>query len=186
MQSLGKVKSIQKDFMTGKIVISVMLDEIVDTEVLQTLSSEDEYSISIEKPKKKRSNDANSMLWACLRDISQKTGRSAWTEYMEALKEHGGKFTYIAIKPEAVETMKTLWRECEIIGNVDIDGEERVEMICYYGSSKYTSKEFSNLLDYVIERMKELGIQPPPSKEMRRVLEKMEKREKQNDTISTG
>ena len=69
MQSLGKVKSIQKDFMTDKPVVTVMLDDVSPVE-LQNLSSEEKYQITIDKPKKRRSLDANGLLWACIGEIA--------------------------------------------------------------------------------------------------------------------
>jgi hypothetical protein len=37
------------------------------------------------------------------------------------------------------------------------------------------------LLNGVVEDMKDLGLQPPPSREMRKALEKLEQKEDSND-----
>jgi hypothetical protein len=82
-----------------------------------------------------------------------------------------GKYTYICVKPAVVEAVKAQWRECEEIGRVNINGQEAVQMLCYFGSSTYNTKEFSVLLDGVISEMKEMGIEAPTSEDMRRALE---------------
>ena len=86
-----------------------------------------------------------------------------------------GEYTYICVKPKAVPMLKRQWRECEEIGDIDINGTTATQLLCYYGSSTYDTKQFSRLLDGVISEMKELGLTPPPSKEMRRSLEMWEK-----------
>ena len=48
-------------------------------------------------------------------------------------------------------------------------------MLCYFGSSTYDTKEFSVLLDGVISEMREIGLQPPPTEEMKRALETWQK-----------
>ena len=53
-----------------------------------------------------------------------------------------------------------------------------VELLCFFGSSTYSSSEFSKLLEGVINDMKDLGLMPPPSSDMRRALEELEVREK--------
>ena len=48
-------------------------------------------------------------------------------------------------------------------------------LLCYYGSSTYDTKEFSVLLDGIIEDMKDLGLQPPMPREVRAALEEWER-----------
>ena len=182
MQGTGNVKSIQRDFVTNKALVTVMFDN-ASPAVLQSLSSEEKYQITIEKPKKKRSLDANGMLWACIGEIASTLRADKWDIYLQMLKRYG-KYTYIVVKENVVEAVKKQWRECEVIGEIDIHGAKGVQMLCYFGSSTYDSKEFSVLLDGVISEMKDIGLQPPPSKEMRKALERLEKHEQ--DKISTG
>lgn len=126
------------------------------------------------KHREKRSRDANALLWACLQEIANVTGESNWERYLKALKDYG-QFTYVVVKEKAVEAMKKAWRECQEVGEIEVNGQKAVQMICYFGSSTYDSKQFSRLLDGVVQDMRDLGLQPPPSKEMRQALERLEK-----------
>jgi hypothetical protein len=74
-----------------------------------------------------------------------------------------------------VDAMKLQWRECEVIGEIDINGTKAVQMLCYFGSSTLDTKEFSVLLDGVISEMKEIGLETPTSQDMKRVFEQWEK-----------
>ena len=169
MDCTGRLHSVNKDWRTGKIIISFELNE-EPTEAINELGLFEKLSIIVKKFRKKRSNDANGMFWSCLDEIAKVLNTDKWEVYLKMLKRYG-KFTYICVKPSAVESMKLQWRETEVVGNININGEEAVQMLCYFGSSTYNTREFSVLLDGVISEMRELGLQPPATKEMRRVLE---------------
>lgn len=135
----------------------------------------------ITEHREKRSKDANALLWACLGELAGALRSDKWTVYLQMLKRYG-QYTYICVKPKAVEAVKKQWRECEEIGRVDVGGQEAVQMLCYFGSSTYNSKEFSILLDGVISEMKEMGLDTPTDREFKRVIKQMEDRENETDT----
>ena len=83
-----------------------------------------------------------------------------------------GKFDYVIVKEKAVEAMKRQWRELEEVGEISVNGQKAVQLLCYYGSSTYDTKEFSVLLDGVISEMKEIGLTPPPDKQTKELLAK--------------
>ena len=173
MNTTGNIIALSKDWATNKLLINLQVDDC-PTEEIQELSQCDKLSIEIKKYRKKRSLDANGMLWACLGEIANVLRADKWDIYLQMLKRYG-KYTYICVKPAVVEAVKAQWRECEEIGKIDINGTEAVQMLCYFGSSTYDTKEFSILLDGVISEMRELGLQPPPTEEMKRALEQWQK-----------
>ena len=129
---------------------------------------------SVKPWKKKRSLDANALLWHCLGKMAVALRADKWDIYLLMLKRYG-KHTYIVVKENVVDAVKEQWRESEIIGEIDVNGQKGVQMLCYFGSSHYDTKEFSVLLDGVISEMKEMGLETPTSEEMRRSLELWEK-----------
>ena len=173
MQTTGNIIALSKDWATNKLLINLQVDDC-PTEEVQALAQCEKLSIEIKKYRKKRSLDANGMLWACIGEIASVLRTDKWDIYLQMLKRYG-KYTYICVKPAVVEAVKAQWRECEEIGNIDINGKEAVQMLCYFGSSTYDTKEFSVLLDGVISEMREIGLQPPPTEEMKRVLEQWQK-----------
>lgn len=173
MDCTGKLHAVNRDWNTGKIIISFELNE-EPTEAINDIQSCDKLSIVVKKYRAKRSLDANGMLWACLGKMAETLHSDKWDVYLQMLKRYG-KYTYICVKPSAVEAMKAQWRECEVVGDIKVNGKEAVQMLCYFGSSTYDSKEFSVLLDGVVSEMKEMGLQIPPSEDMRRALEQWQK-----------
>lgn len=149
----------------------------LSSEVLEALEKAREkvLDISVDVHREKRSTDANGLLWHCIGELTNVTGRDKWEEYLSLLRQYG-KYTYIVVKEKAVEDMKKQWREVEVIGEYDMHGEKGVQLLCYFGSSTYNTTEFSKLLQGTFYEMQQAGLQPPPSSDMRRALEKWEER----------
>ena len=177
MECTGILKSITKDWMSNKYLMTFEINEDISHESIEEIRVCEKLALVFKKWRKKRSLDANAMLWACLSDIAKSMTPPVdkWEVYLQMLKRYG-KYTYICVKPNMVDAMKLQWRECEVVGDIKINGEDAVQMLCYFGSSTLDSKEFSVLLEGVVSEMKEMRLPTPPSKEMRRVLEEMEKR----------
>lgn len=171
MKFTGQIKNVSRDWQTDEIQITFSVNEKSALQYVDELK-DCKLSIEAKKYRKSRSNDANRMLWACLNDLAkaQTPPIGNWEMYLKMLREYG-KFTYICVKPNVVDAVRAQWRESEVIGEIDINGKEAVQMLCYFGSSTYDTKEFSALLEGVISEMKEMGLQPPPSKEMQMALE---------------
>ena len=123
---------------------------------------------------KKRSLDANALFWSCISSLSTELRTDKWEVYLMMLKRYG-QFTYVCVAPKAVEAVRRQWRECEIIGDIEINGRQAVQLLCYYGSSTYCSKEFSCLIDGVISEMKELGLETPIPEDVKRSIEEWQK-----------
>lgn len=145
------------------------------------LSQDREKLFDVNPHREKRSRSANALLWACLGEIAAALRTDKWEVYLQMLKRYG-KYTYICVKPNVVEAVKKQWRECEEIGHVNINGQDSVQMLCYFGSSTMDSREFSVLLDGVISEMKEMGIETPGQKELDRAIKEMEERDGKNES----
>lgn len=165
---IGKIKNFARDIISHKQNLTLEIDgDITDT--VEALKDE-LVSIEIKKYRKKRSLDANGLLWACIGDIAKAINADKWDIYLMMLKRYG-VYTYGVFKPNHIDHVRKMWRETEVVGEIDINGEKGVQMLLYFGSSTYDTKEFSVLLDGVISEMKEMGLQIPADKETQRLLE---------------
>ena len=104
-----------------------------------------------------------------MQEIAQAIDTDKWSVYLQMLKRYG-KFSYVIVKETAVDAIKKQWRECEEVGTIDIHGEKAVQLLCYYGSSTYDTKEFSKLLTGVIDEMRQMGLTPPPDRQTQELL----------------
>ena len=173
----GTLKDINAPFHSRKAVISV--------EVTASPEEIEKYKdmpldIKITKHRNKRSLSANAMLWACLGDMAQATGIDAYTLYLTKLKEYG-VFQYVEVMPNLVEAWKLQWKDCEVVGETE---SGNIEMICYFGSSTYNTKEFSKLLDGVVSDMKDLGLSIPPREDMQKAIDSITGASNRNEKSS--
>ena len=170
MKTQGRLTGIQVPFRSEKAVISF---EVTADPADVERYKDKELDITIVRHSKKRGLAANAMLWACLGEIAAAARTDNWSAYLYMLERYG-KYSTILIKAEALPDLRRVWRETRVVGERE-DG--MVEVLCFYGSSTYTTEEFSRLLDGVVSDMKELGLTPPPSREMQAALEELERQE---------
>ena len=170
MKTQGRVTGIQVPFRSEKAVISF---EVTADPADVERYKDKELDITIVRHSKKRGLAANAMLWACLGEIAAAARTDNWSAYLYMLERYG-KYSTVLIKAEALPDLRRVWRETRVVGERE-DG--MVEVLCFYGSSTYTTEEFSRLLDGVVSDMKELGLTPPPSREMQAALEELRRQE---------
>ena len=169
MEIIGRAIGLTKDCISGSFRITFETPEDI-AEEFTYLSQQKQVRVKATRYTRDRSLDANKMLWACLGDMAKVLHTDKWSLYLKMLKRYG-KFTYIVVKPSAVDAMKKQWRESEIVGTVQVGDQKAIQMLCYFGSSTYDTAEFSTLLDGVISEMREMGITPPPSEDIKHSLE---------------
>ncbi|CAB1243626.1 conserved protein of unknown function [Ruminococcaceae bacterium BL-6] len=120
------------------------------------------YDADLKIHREKRSLDANSYLWVIAQKIAEAV-RNITKEavYRDAVK-HAGQFQPLIIENDAVETFVHKWGGHGIgwfaeKAETNIPGYTQV--IAYYGSSVYDSREMSILLDYIINEAQDMGIE---------------------------
>ena len=127
---------------------------------LWQLDKDKQYEIK--EHKRKRSLDANSYCWVLCKKIADVLRITKEEVYRKAINEVG-KFEILPIKDEAVRTFINAWSSkgigwiCEVLNKSKLDGYTNV--IAYYGSSIYDTKEMSILIDNIVQEAKQLDIE---------------------------
>jgi hypothetical protein len=130
--------------------------------------------IDIHQQKKKRSLDANALLWVLCQKIAEVIHTTKESVYQKFIKEVG-QFEIVPIKDEAVNRWIEVWNGkglgwfAEVIEDSKLPGYKKV--ISYYGSSCYDQREMSVLLDEVVRECRELGIETLPPDEIKALKE---------------
>jgi len=169
MEFTGQIKGISNDFVTGETLITFSITEkhtvLPEYEKIKNC---EKLRVKVSQYRNRRSLDSNAYLWVLFQKMAEVLRTDKWSIYLQMLKKYG-QFTYIVVKLAAMEAVKKQWRECEEVGEVDIHGEKAIQMLCYYGSSTYDTKEMSNLIDGVVNECKELDIETLSSEELNRM-----------------
>lgn len=147
-------------------ILSEFIQE--DTKILTVQINKNE---ELYVKKKKRSKDQNSYFWELLQQLCFEMNLDVIQEYKKRVKELG-IFKQWEIDTINVPTFEKLWSDrgiawftekVEEIGNKTI-------INAYYGSSSYNSKQFSKLLDNLVQDCKSVGIQTLEDIELKELI----------------
>ena len=121
------------------------------------------YDLVVKEHQKKRSLDANAYAWVLINKLAD-VMRIAPTEvYRQAIQDIFGNSEILPIKEEAVEQFKQAWQHngigwmCRDMGRSKLPGYRN--LMVYYGSSVYNTKQMSDLIDHLVQDCKALDIE---------------------------
>lgn len=150
-----------------------MLPKIM--EFVNSLEEDKTYEISIDKEKKKRSNDANAYYWELVGQLSAKLKIPPREIYRTHILDVGGNYIVFPVRDDAVDFWIETWESrgygwcCLIIGESKYRGYTNVKN--FYGSSTYDTRQMSRLIDLCVRDCKEEGIETMTPNEVARLLE---------------
>ena len=139
-------------------------------ELLESMMSGKVYDLDIKIHREKRSKDANAFLWSLLGQMAGILKSTNDDLYLESLKRYGQSFLVKVRSSELEAAMKT-FKYCEPFEQWSDPKGDTAYIKVFRGSSTYDTKEFSRLLDGVIDEARELGIDTDPD-EVKQLLNK--------------
>ena len=164
----------------GKVVL--MLDTDLSAEYLDEIKDK-ELKVQISVWRQDRSLNANNYCWKLLDEIAQRMHSTKEEVYQEIISKVG-VFEILPIRNEAVDNFVEKWQSrglgwvCNIMRDSKIPNYTNV--IAYYGSSVYNTKEMSRLIDEVVQEAQGLGIQTKTPQELAELKNLWGQYEKQN------
>ena len=130
-------------------------------EILKELPSLNQKKMYELKPYRfKRGNKANSYLWVLCKKIADIVGNTKEDVYKDLIKRVG-TFEIVSIKSEAVEKFMNNWQLRGLGWLAEKTGcfnDSYEEVVVYYGSSSYDSREMWILINELINEAQELDI----------------------------
>lgn len=163
MKVTGKIVDANVDFVTGVPKVTLAINEKNDfLQEYDDLKDIELLSIEIKKYRARRSLDANAYCWVLIDKIAENQGVTKEEVYREAIRSIGGNSQIVCVQNEAVEKLCEYWRRNGIGWQTDTFPskiESCTNVILYYGSSVYDTKQMSLLLENLIQDCKALGIQ---------------------------
>ena len=118
-------------------------------------------TVEVKVKRNTRSNNANSYCWALCTEIAKVIRSSKHEVYQQAIRSIGA-FTANLIREDAVERYTEHWQShgvgwlVENMGRSSFPGY--VVLPCYHGSSAYDTKEMIQLIDWLIDEAKNVGV----------------------------
>lgn len=155
--------------MDGKQRVTVALDGDM-RETFSELHAED-IEITVKKYRKKRSLDANAYTWVLIDKLAAKLSIPKADVYRELIRSIGGVSQTVCVMNKAADALIDGWKHNGLGWFAEtfpskIDGCTNV--ILYFGSSTYDTKQMSDLIDHLVEACKVQGIETATPEEIAR------------------
>lgn len=166
MESAGRIVSISRSFPERKTLVTLELDDVLPEAVEGLMGKA--LNIVLKIFRKKRTLTQNGYYWELIGKVSDKTGLSAARLHNELLQEHP--------HPEIDERTMKLWevwiedteenynkalesKTYHLYRTSAIDADGKRKHIVLRGSSTFNTAEMAVLLDTLIERAKNAGVE---------------------------
>ena len=132
--------------------IGPLFDELHETDV----------DVTVKKHREKRSLDANAYFWVLVDRLAEKTRIPKTDIYRRYIREIGGNHEMVCVIDSAVEKLRNGWEHNGLGWQTDtmpsrIPGCTNV--ILYYGSSTYNTRQMSHLIDMAVQDCQEQNIE---------------------------
>ena len=187
MEVTGKITALSKDWVSGKFLLTL---EINEASVLESqfdnLKTLEKLKIKIVKWTQKRSLDANAYFHVLVgkiadnRKISKALCKNILLGRYGQRETQDDKPVVISVVSE-VDMMEREDIHTIAIGYGNVEGKEFTHYSVIRGSHTYDSKEMSILIDGTVNEAKDLGSETLPPEELARMMEQLEKKEAKNE-----
>ena len=135
--------------------------------------AQEAVNVEIKKAAKKRSKDANAFCWVLIDKIAEKMRVPKSDVYRSAIREIGGVSETVCVRDKAVDRLRECWQKNGIGWQTETMPSKLpgcTNVILYYGSSTYDSKQMANLIDSLIQDAESLNIPTVTPKEAERLV----------------
>ena len=143
--------------------------------VNSSLADGKEWQMVLQEHKKKRSLSANAYCWTLIDKLAYVTGDDKVAIYKRAIQGIGGNSTIICVQDKALEQLCKQWMQKGLgwfAEKMPSKLKGCTDVVLYYGSSAYDTKQMSVLIDRIVQDCKAVGIETLPDYEIRALLEK--------------
>ena len=121
---------------------------------IDSLEDDKQYVMTIKEKKNKRSLNANAYAWVLLDKLAVKLGIAKTELYRSYIKEIGGNSDIVCCVDKAVKDLCEGWQGRGLGWLTDLTPskiEGCTNVILYYGSSTYDSKQMSRLINLIVQ-----------------------------------
>lgn len=130
--------------------------------ILDELKSGKDYDVEIKEHREKRSLDANAYFWVLVDRLAEKTRIPKTDIYRSYIREIGGNHEMVCVIDSAVDKLRRGWEHNGLGWQTDTMPSKIpncTNVILYYGSSTYNTRQMSHLIDMAVQDCQEQGIE---------------------------
>ena len=120
------------------------------------------YDCELKEHREKRSLDANAYAWVMMDKLAEATNIPKEDIYREAIRNIGGNTETVCVKAKAAAKIRESWSRNGLGWLTDETPSKLpgcTNVILYYGSSTYDTRQMSRFIDNLVSDCKALGIE---------------------------
>ncbi len=174
VDTTARLRDMTQDYKTKRFVLTMEIENPQTAmNVWDELHGDEKISVRFSKHRKKRSLGSNAYAWVLMDRLSEKLGIPKEQIYRQYIREIGGVSETICIKTDGVNKLREAWHKNGLgwlTATFPSDTQGYTNVILYYGSSTYDTRQMSRLIDMIVYDCKELGIETADQEELRALL----------------
>lgn len=182
VDTTARLRDMTQDFKTKRFVLTMEIENPqAAMNVWDELHGDEKISVRFSKHRKKRSLDSNAYAWVLMDRLSEKLGIPKEQIYRQYIKDIGGVSETICIKTDGVQKLCEAWHKNGLgwlTATFPSDTQGYTNVILYYGSSTYDTRQMSRLIDMIVHDCKEQGIETANPEELKALLESWDQKAK--------
>lgn len=167
--------------LSGRQRVTIELDGDFRTEFDKL--HEGPVEVSVKKFRAKRSLDANGYAWVLIDKIADMVGIPKAEVYRDHIRQIGGVSEVVCVRDKAVARLRDGWAK-NGLGWQSETAPSKIQgctnVILYYGSSTYDTRQMSALIDALVQTAKNLGIETLSPEKLNSLIGGPNDRQRQN------
>ena len=128
-----------------------------------------DVDVDVKKHRNKRSRDANAYAWCLIDQIAAVTGQTKTEIYRNAIRDIGGVSEIVCVRNKSKDTLMQVWSQRGLgwqVEELDSKLTDCTNLVLYYGSSTYDTRQMSALIDSLVQDARAIGIETRPQEEI--------------------
>lgn len=180
VDTTARLRDMTQDYKTKRFVLTMEIENPqAAMNVWEELHGDEKISVRFSKHRQKRSLNSNAYAWVLMDRLSEKLNIPKEQIYRQYIKDIGGVSETICIKSDGVQKLCEAWHK-NGLGWLTATFPTYIQgftnVVLYYGSSTYDTRQMSRLIDMIVHDCKEQGIETANPEELRALLESWDRK----------
>lgn len=173
----GRLVDLHVSPLEGKQTLTIEIDS--DFTGRYDALKDTDVAIEIKKYRKKRSLDSNAYAWVLIDKLAEHMGITKEEVYRVAIRDIGGVSDTVCTQEKAVDALCRAWESNGLGWQTERVASKIpgcVNVVMYYGSSVYDTRQMSALIDKLVQDCNALGIETKQKEEIESMMKLWEER----------
>lgn len=180
VDTTARLRDMTQDFKTKRFVLTMEIENPqAAMNVWEELHGDEKISVRFSKHRRKRSLDSNAYAWVLMDRLSAKLLIPKEQIYRHYITEIGGVSDTVCVRTDSVNKLRETWAKNGIgwlSASFPSSTPGYTNVILYYGSSTYDTRQMHRLIELIVQDCKAQGIETADPAELQSLLESWDRK----------